>query len=244
MAEILRVTDLCKKDILKNISFSMQAGEMMAVMGPSGSGKSTLLYNVSGMDTADSGDSVLGGRQITGLGEDERAKLRLTLMGFVFQQMNMLGNLDIVDNIVLPALHADKKHRKEHYERAGMLMEQFHIGDLAGRGVSQVSGGQLQRACICRSMMLNPGILFADEPTGALNRTAAMEVMDAFLQINHAGTSIMIVTHDSMIASMCERILYILDGEIRGELRLGKYRREEAKERESRTVKWLETMGW
>ena len=92
--------------------------------------------------------------------------------------------------------------------------------------------------------MLNPGILFADEPTGALNRTAAMEVMDAFLQINHAGTSIMMVTHDSMIASMCERILYILDGEIRGELRLGKYRREEAKERESRTVKWLETMGW
>ncbi|MCR4658459.1 MAG: ABC transporter ATP-binding protein [Lachnospiraceae bacterium] len=244
MAELLKVTNLSKGEILKNISFEMQEGEMIAVMGPSGSGKSTLLYNVSGMDQADSGESVLCGRRITGLNEDERAELRLSVMGFVFQQMNMLKNLNLADNIVLPAVHADRKHRKEHYERAGLLMEQFHIGDLAGRRVNEVSGGQLQRACICRSMMMDPKILFADEPTGALNRTAAAEVTDAFIKINRDGTSILMVTHDSRVASMCERILYILDGELRGELKLGKYRKEHAKDREKTTVGWLEDMGW
>ena len=244
MAELLKVTDLGKKDILKGVSFSMEEGEMIAVMGPSGSGKSTLLYNVSGMDRADAGESVLAGRSITGLSEDERAALRLTEMGFVFQQMNMLKNLNLVDNIALPAVHADKKNKKEHYRRATMLMEKFGIGDLAQRRVNEVSGGQLQRACICRSMIMNPKILFADEPTGALNQAAASEVIDAFLEINREGTGILMVTHDSKMASMCERILYILDGEIRGELKLGKFSPEQAKEREKETAKWLEDMGW
>ncbi len=244
MAELLRVNNLGKKDILKAVSFSMQEGEMIAVMGPSGSGKSTLLYNVSGMDRADSGESVLGGRNITELSEDERAALRLTEMGFVFQQMNMIKNLSIVDNIVMPAVHADKKNKKEHYRRAAMLMEKFGIGDLANRRINEVSGGQLQRACICRSMMMNPKILFADEPTGALNQSAASEVIDAFLEINREGTSILMVTHDGRMASMCERVLYILDGEVRGELTLGKFNPEHAKVREKRTTDWLADMGW
>lgn len=217
---------------------------MVAIMGPSGSGKSTLLYNVSGMDRPDTGEVFLGETEITGLSEDGKADLRLRRMGFVFQQMNMLDNLNLIDNIVLPAVHADRKHKKDHYERARLLMDGFHIAELADRKVNEVSGGQLQRACICRSMMLEPEILFADEPTGALNQTAASEVIEAFLQINGEGTTILMVTHDSRVAAACERILYLLDGEIRGELELGKYAQDNMRVREQKTIRWLEEMGW
>ena len=244
MKELLTVKHLGKADILKDINFEIKEGEMVAVMGPSGSGKSTLLYNVSGMDDPDTGEVMLGDTVITGMNEDEKAELRLKRMGFVFQQMNVLENLNIIDNIVLPAVHADRKHKKEYYERAMALMDGFHIGDLAERKTSEVSGGQLQRACICRSMLLEPEIIFADEPTGALNQTAATEVIDAFLKINRDGTTILMVTHDSRIASMCDRILYILDGQLRGELKLGKNEQNANREREQKTIKWLDEMGW
>ena len=244
MSALLKVIDIKKDPILKGISFEMQEGEMIAVMGPSGSGKSTLLYNVSGMDRSDSGEVWLNGTQIAHLSEDEKADIRLKRMGFVFQQMNMLSNLNIIDNIAFPAVCADKKNRAKYYEYAQKLLDEFHIGDLAKRSVKEVSGGQLQRACICRSMIMNPQIIFADEPTGALNRTAAKEVMDAFLGINAEGATIMMVTHDSWIASKCERILYILDGEIKGELNLGKSTEKDSKERELKTGHWLESMGW
>lgn len=244
MKELLKVKHLGKADILKDINFEIREGEMVAVMGPSGSGKSTLLYNVSGMDDPDTGEVMLGDTVITGMNEDEKAELRLKRMGFVFQQMNVLENLNIIDNIVLPSVHADRKRKKEYCERAMELMEGFHIGDLAERKVSEVSGGQLQRACICRSMMSEPEIIFADEPTGALNQTAATEVIESFLKINRDGTTILMVTHDSRIASMCERILYILDGEIRGELKLGKKEQNDNREREQKTVRWLAEMGW
>ena len=244
MKELLKVNNLGKGDILKDINLEIREGEMVAVMGPSGSGKSTLLYNVSGMDDPDTGEVKLGNTVITGLSEDEKAELRLKRMGFVFQQMNVLENLNIIDNIVLPAVHADRKHKRDYYERAMFLMDGFHIGDLAERKTSEVSGGQLQRACICRSMMLEPEIIFADEPTGALNQTAATEVIEAFLKINRGGTTILMVTHDSRIAAMCERILYILDGQIRGELKLGKNEQNDSREREQKTIKWLDEMGW
>jgi len=244
MKKLLKVNNLGKGDILKDINLEIREGEMVAVMGPSGSGKSTLLYNVSGMDDPDTGEVMLRDTVITGLNEDEKAELRLKRMGFVFQQMNVLENLNIIDNIVLPAVHADRKHKKEYYERAMALMDGFHIGDLAERKTSEVSGGQLQRACICRSMLLEPEIIFADEPTGALNQTAATEVIDAFLKINRDGTTILMVTHDSRIASMCDRILYILDGQIRGELKLGKNEQNANREREQKTIKWLDEMGW
>ena len=244
MNDLLTVSNLRKGNILRGIDFAVQEGEMTAIMGPSGSGKSTLLYNVSGMDTPDTGEVYLGGTEITGLSEDEKAELRLKRMGFVFQQMNMLENLNIIDNIALPAVHADRKRRKEYYDRARALMDDFHIGDLAERKVNEVSGGQLQRACICRSMMMEPDIIFADEPTGALNQTAASEVTESFLRINGDGATILMVTHDSRIAAMCERILYILDGEIRGELILGKYEHDDIRAREQKAARWLEGMGW
>ena len=123
-------------------------------------------------------------------------------------------------------------------------MEQFGIGNLGERKITEMSGGQLQRACICRSMMLSPRILFADEPTGALNQTASEEVLRAFLRINEEGTAVLIVTHDSRVAAKCERILYILDGEITGELKLGRYTEEETSLRDRQTLEWLQKMGW
>ena len=244
MAELLTVKKLCKNGILKDISFGVKAGEMTAVMGPSGSGKSTLLYQVSGMDRADSGEVWIDGTEICGLSEDDRARLRLSQMGFVFQQMNMLKNLDLLDNILLPAgrLNKGKVSGKELEYRARMLMRKMGIEDLAGRRITEVSGGQLQRACICRSMMNQPKILFADEPTGALNQSAAQEVMAEFIRLNQEGTTILMVTHDSKVAAGCGRILYLLDGCIKGEFFPTGVVRE--KEREAAVSRWLAGMGW
>lgn len=244
MSELLVVKNLCKEGILKNISFAVNAGEMVAVMGPSGSGKSTLLYQVSGMDRADSGEVWMGGMEICALSEDERARLRLEQMGFVFQQMNMLKNLSLIDNIMLPAcrMKKGKSSGKEIEHRARMLMRKMEIEELAQRKITEVSGGQLQRACICRSMINQPKILFADEPTGALNQNAAQEVMKEFTRLNREGTTILIVTHDSKVAAKCDRILYLLDGSIKGKLSLVGI--SEGKYREEKVNKWLTELGW
>ena len=186
MREALCVKDLCKtyvtnkrqNNVLKNVSFTIQQGELVAVMGPSGSGKSTLLYSVSGMDRPTAGEVILSGKRITDLKEKELAKVRLTSMGFIFQQMHMMKNLSIMDNILLPAYQADKsRSRQEINEFCLALMRKLGISDVAENDITEVSGGQLQRACICRSLINKPEIIFADEPTGALNRSASEDVM-------------------------------------------------------------------
>lgn len=248
MKKLLRVENLSKEQILHQISFDMEPGEMLAVMGPSGSGKSTLLYNVAGMDQPTAGQVWLGDVVITELSEDEKARLRLYHMGFVFQQMNMMANLNLLDNILLPAAQGNRgKGRKSKEElrlRAQTLMEKLGITGLEQRRVTQVSGGQLQRACICRSMMNEPKILFADEPTGALNKSAAGEVMEELVKLNREGTTILMVTHDSRIASSCDRIIYLLDGQISAELKLGKSAAGAEKRREETAARWLMEMGW
>ena len=248
MKKLLRVENLSKEQILHQISFDMEPGEMLAVMGPSGSGKSTLLYNVAGMDQPTAGQVWLGDVVITELSEDEKARLRLYHMGFVFQQMNMMANLNLLDNILLPAAQANRgKGRKSKEElrlRAQTLMEKLGITGLEQRRVTQVSGGQLQRACICRSMMNEPKILFADEPAGALNKSAAGVVMEELAKLNREGTTILMVTHDSRIASSCDRIIYLLDGQISAELKLGKSVAGTEKQREEKVARWLMEMGW
>lgn len=248
MKKILRIEGMTKGQILHQITFDMEQGEMVAVMGPSGSGKSTLLINAAGMDQPTSGQVWLGDVEITKLSEDEKARLRLHRMGFVFQQMNMMGNLNLIDNILLPATQANRgrgrKSKEELNLRAHRLMEKLGITGLEKRRVTQVSGGQLQRACICRSMMNEPEILFADEPTGALNKSAAEEVMGELVKLNREGTTILMVTHDSRIASSCDRIIYLLDGQIFAELTLGKSVSGAKKQREEKVVRWLMEMGW
>lgn len=248
MKKLLRIDGMTKGQILHRITFDMEPGEMVAVMGPSGSGKSTLLYNVAGMDQPTSGQVWLGDVEITKLSEDEKARLRLQRMGFVFQQMNMMGNLNLIDNILLPATQANRGRGRESKEelnlRAHRLMEKLGITGLEKRMTTQVSGGQLQRACICRSMMNGPEILFADEPTGALNKSAAAEVMGELVKLNREGTTILMVTHDSRIASSCDRIIYLLDGRISAELTLGKSVVGAEKRREEKVTRWLIEMGW
>ena len=188
MKTILEARDLCKtyivdkrqNNVLKNINFSVKEGEMVAIMGPSGSGKSTLLYTVSGMDDATGGDVFFEDKNIAKLDGNELAALRLDEMGFIFQQMYMMKNLTILDNIVLPAMQSKKtkETKKEKMQRGEALMRKLGIIEIADNDINEVSGGQLQRACICRSMINKPRLLFADEPTGALNRTSSDEVME------------------------------------------------------------------
>ena len=254
MSKVLQVKDLCKtyitnkrqNNVLKNVCFSIEEGEMVAIMGPSGSGKSTLLYSVSGMDKPTAGEVVLGDKDIATLSDSELSEVRLKYMGFIFQQMHMLKNLTVIDNILLPAykLTADKAKRKEIDEYCNELMRKLDISDIAGNDITEVSGGQLQRACICRSMINNPKILFADEPTGALNKSASDDVMKQLTKINEEGTSIMLVTHDMKVAAKCTRILYIVDGNIKGEISLGKLADDEVKERQRKVSNWLYEMGW
>lgn len=253
MKEALCVKDLCKtyvtnkrqNNVLKNVNFTVYQGEMVAVMGPSGSGKSTLLYSVSGMDRPTAGEVRLGGKRITDLKEKELANVRLTSMGFIFQQMHMLKNLSIMDNILLPAYQAGKegRTRQEINGYCLELMKKLGISEVAENDITEVSGGQLQRACICRSLINQPKILFADEPTGALNRSSSEDVMQELKKLNEEGTTIMLVTHDMKVAAKCSRILYIVDGNIKGELRMEEEGVEE-RLRERRLNQWLIEMGW
>lgn len=252
---ILEVTNLCKtyiinkrqNNVLKNVNFTVSEGEMVAIMGPSGSGKSTLLYAVSGMDNITAGEVNFCGKSIAALNAKELAQLRLDEMGFIFQQMYMLKNLTILDNIILPSCQSDKIHesRSETVQRGQDMMRKLGIIEVANNDINEVSGGQLQRACICRSMMNKPKMIFADEPTGALNRTTSEEVMDELAKLNSEGTTIMLVTHDVKVAAKCTRVLYIVDGNIKEEYNLGKYTSQaQLRERTIKLNNWLMEMGW
>lgn len=252
MNTVLNVKDLCKtyitnkrqNNVLKNVSFKVNQGEMVAIMGPSGSGKSTLLYTVSGMDRLTAGEVEFVGKNIEKLNDNELAKLRLDDMGFIFQQMYMLKNLSVLDNIILPAVKSTKtkESKTEITERGLKLMKKLGIEDVANNDINEVSGGQLQRACICRSMINNPKVIFADEPTGALNRTSSDEVMNELTKLNDEGTTIMLVTHDSKVAAKCSRVLFIVDGNIKGEFNIDK--NSSLRDKERSLNNWLMEMGW
>ena len=187
--ELLTVKDLCKtyiinkrqNNVLRNVNMTVKEGEMVAIMGPSGSGKSTLLYTISGMDHITAGKVEFSGRDISKMKPAEISDLRLDEMGFIFQQMYMLKNLSIYDNIILPAYQSKNGKGKEQHrainDRAKTLMHKLGIHEIADNDINEVSGGQLQRACICRSLINQPKIIFADEPTGALNQQTSREVI-------------------------------------------------------------------
>ena len=255
--ESLRVSNLCKtyvidkrqNNVLRNVNLEIKEGEMVAVMGPSGSGKTTLLYTVSGMDNATAGKVDFFGHELTKLNANEISDMRLEQMGFVFQQMYMLKNLSIYDNIIMPAYQTavgkTKAGRAAVNERAKILMQKLGISEVADNDINEVSGGQLQRACICRSLINKPKIIFADEPTGALNKQNSIEVMEELNRINREGTSILLVTHDMKVAARCERVLYIEDGDIREDITLGKWQEDRDLRARERTLNdWLIKLGW
>ena len=253
MSNIIETKDLCKtyivdkqsNNVLQNVNLKVEEKEFVTVMGPSGSGKSTLLYTVSGMDTVTAGSVLFDGEELSSMKEKELINIRLLKMGFIFQQMYMMKKLSIIDNIILPGFQAKLKPRDEVRKDAETLMRKLDIIDTAEREITEVSGGQLQRACLCRALINNPKVLFADEPTGALNSKASMDVMTRLLEANRAGTSVLMVTHSEKVASISDRIIYLVDGGIQGELTLGKMGDNgelSARERKVRT--WLDEMGW
>ena len=252
MNTVLEVKDLCKtyvinkrqNNVLRNVDLTVNEGEMVAVMGPSGSGKSTLLYTVSGMDKMTAGKVKFCGRDMSDMNENELAEMRLDDMGFIFQQMYMMKNLSVLDNVILPAVKSKKTgdSRKETVRRGQDLMRKLGIIETADNDINEVSGGQLQRACICRSMINSPKMIFADEPTGALNRTSSDEVMDELTKLNDEGTTIMLVTHDAKVAAKCSRVLFIVDGNIKAEHKIDK--KASKRDRERDLNNWLMDLGW
>lgn len=253
MDTVLSVKDLCKtyivnaysNNVLQNVNFQMYKGEFVTIMGPSGSGKSTLLYTVSGMDKMTSGEVIFNGKNISQMNGKQLSKLRLMEMGFIFQQMYMMKKLCIFDNIVLPGYRAGIAAREDVNKRAAALMRNLGVIDVAERDITEVSGGQLQRACLCRALINQPEVIFADEPTGALNSKAAEDVMRELVAANQEGTSILMVTHSVKVAAQSDRVIYLVDGNIQGEIQLGKQKSEQEINKRERILKtWLMDQGW
>ncbi|MCI1746916.1 MAG: ABC transporter ATP-binding protein [Acidipropionibacterium sp.] len=230
--------------VLRGVDLSVRRGEFLAVMGASGSGKSTLLHTVSGMARPTGGTVRLEGRELTGLDDAEISRLRLTRMGFVFQEAHFLRTLSIRDNVLLPALRATPDRRGEAICRVDALLERFGIAQVAGHGVTQVSGGQLQRASICRALAAGPSIVFADEPTGALNSAMTTEVMDALTEAHHRGAALVMVTHDPVCASRADRVTYLRDGLVVDERVLGAWSQAGSSSREAALLAWLGSLDF
>ena len=230
--------------VLDGVDVDIYAGDFTVVMGPSGAGKSTLLYALSGMDGVTDGEVLFQGRRISGLPETEMARLRACSFGFVFQQTHLVSNLTLYENVAVAGYVSKKSPPQETAKRASALLERMRVGDARERLPNQVSGGEAQRAAIARAMINDPGLLFADEPTGALNRSNSEEVLDLLSQLNRDGQSILMVTHDVRAALRGNRILYLEDGKILDELALPGYEAEGARERETQLNVWLSALQW
>ncbi len=231
--------------VLKNIDLELYKGDFTVIMGASGAGKSTLLYALSGMDTPTLGKITFGEKVITDLSSDGLALFRKEHCGFVFQQIYLIDTMSVLDNVLAAGLLVSKD-KKALAARARELFKAVDIPEeTINKFPTQISGGQAQRAGIVRALINSPEILFADEPTGALNRTSSEEVMEELAKINAEGTTIMLVTHDVKVAAKCTRILYIVDGNIKGEFNLDRYTFDgQLRERERSLNNWLMELGW
>ena len=232
-----------KVNALNGVNVEIFSGEFVAVMGPSGSGKSTLLFTLSGMDIISGGSVKFNDIELSELNENKLADIRRTMMGFVFQQPTMLKNLNILDNIILPAIQNGKKNITAITQKAIALMEKTGISTLEKRDTMEVSGGQLQRAGICRALINSPEILFADEPTGSLNSKSVEEIMALLVDINKEGTAILLVTHDAKVAARADRVLFTKDGSIVSDLQLNKYDENDLHPRMERIVAQMTSVG-
>ena len=232
-----------KQEVLKNINIKVKRGEFVSVMGHTGSGKSTLLYNMSGMDRITSGNLILEGKDISDFSENEFSKLRQKRIGFIFQHINFLENLNIFDNIVLLAYMAKIQNKEEIDKKAKKLMKETGIYRLAEKSITDATQEQLQWAGICRALINSPDILFADEPTGAVNPEQANDIMDVIHKINSMGTTVLLATHNIKAASRSERILFMKDGGISDEYHFSKSEND-LKEREVKLSEWLRKMDF
>lgn len=249
---VLSAKKLCKSfahnggqiHILSHIDFDLYEGDFTVIMGASGSGKSTLLYALSGMDRATAGEVIYNGKDIVKMKENDLAKLRYMDFGFIFQQMHLVSNLTLFENVAVPGYLNKSKPAAEVRKRTEKLLEQMSVSHIKSHLPTQVSGGEQQRCAIARAVINSPRVLFADEPTGALNRKNTTDVLDLLTELNKNGQSILMVTHDMRAALRADRILYIADGKIIGELTLPAYSQSDERSRETQVNAWLTSLEW
>ena len=231
-----------KVEALKSVSFDVQEGEYVAIMGESGSGKTTLLNILAALDKPTSGSVVLDGEDLSRIKESQVAAFRRDNLGFVFQEFNLLDTFTLEDNIYLPLVLAGKSH-KEMQERLKPIAAELGITELLKKYPYEVSGGQKQRAAVARALITNPKLILADEPTGALDSKATDELLRLFAKINKAGQTILMVTHSVKAASHASRVLFIKDGEVFHQIYRGNNSNEQLYQLISDTLTMLATGG-
>ncbi|MDD6037682.1 MAG: ABC transporter ATP-binding protein [bacterium] len=247
---IIETKDLCKSfvvgknanNVLKNINISIYEGDFTIIMGSSGSGKSTLLYSLSTMDAPTSGEVLLYGENIAGISEKRAAQIRKNKISFIFQSMNLLSDLNVFENIAYCGYGTAPK--EEVNQKTRELLEQMGLSDVAQKYPAEISGGMKQRVAIARALITGAGVIFGDEPTGALNSSMGKQVLDVLTELNAKGQSIVMVTHDLKAAARATRLLYLEDGRIVGDLNLGRYTEEAKKERENTVYTFLKEHNW
>lgn len=249
---ILSARNVCKTflqsgtdtQILKSVCADIYEDDFTVIMGASGAGKSTLLYALSGMDGITDGEVLFNGEKISGRSEKKQAKLRSEHFGFVFQQTHLVSNLTLFENVAVAGYVGKNRTVNSVREKALELLRQMNVDNAKDRLPSQVSGGEAQRAAIARAMINSPQLIFADEPTGALNKSNSTEVMRLLTELNRNGQSILMVTHDVRAAIHGNRILYMEDGKILDELSLPPYSDNDEREREQQVNDWLSALRW
>ena len=252
MDTILKTEKLCKsfsnaglqQHVIKNMDLEIYEGDFTVIMGSSGSGKSTLLYALSGMDKPTLGKVYFGNEEISGLNNDQLAVFRRKNCGFVFQSIYLLDNMNVFDNIMTGALVV-QKNSPELVDRVKVLLKRVGIEeDMWKKYPNQLSGGECQRVGIVRAVINNPKILFADEPTGALNSSSGQDVLDVFTDLHKRGQSIVMVTHDIKTALRGSRVIYLRDGDVVGEHRMQDYETDDLTKRRESLQDFLNEMGW
>lgn len=248
---IIKTNMLCKSyvsdgevnNVIKNMDLSIYDKDFTVIMGASGSGKSTLLYVLSGMLETTSGEVEFSGKQISRLKENKMAKFRRDTLGFVFQGINLIPDLTVFENIIC-AGYGSGKSQDEIEDYAKALIERLDLKGHEKKFPEQLSGGQRQRVAICRALINHPEVIFADEPTGALNSTQGKHVLDIFSHLSGSGQSVVMVTHDLKAALRGNRIIYLKDGRIDGELSLPTYDERDAEDREKCVFSFLKEHGF
>lgn len=249
---LLSGRDICKsfvretvqEMVLNHVYIDLYEDDFTIIMGSSGAGKSTLLYALSGMDKVNSGSITYQKKELTSMSEKQMAALRAEEFGFVFQQTHLVSNLTLFENVKVAGYLSKKRTAKETDKRAEELLKEMNVKHAKDRLPAKTSGGERQRGAIARAVINQPKLLFADEPTGALNKSNTEDVLNLFTMLNENGQGILMVTHDIRAAIRGNRILYLEDGNIIEELKLPAFTQDKVKAREKQLSEWLTAMEW
>lgn len=249
---LLSGRDICKsfvgetvqEMVLNHVYIDLYENDFTIIMGSSGAGKSTLLYALSGMDKVNSGSITYQKKELTSMSEKQMAALRAEEFGFVFQQTHLVSNLTLFENVKVAGYLSKKRTAKETDKRAEELLKEMNVKHAKDRLPAKTSGGERQRGAIARAVINQPKLLFADEPTGALNKSNTEDVLNLFTMLNENNQSILMVTHDIRAAIRGNRILYLEDGNIIEELKLPAFTQDKVKAREKQLSEWLTAMEW